>query len=57
MSKLIGLALVVLVVLGMAIVMNGVGIEFPGVNAAGAVTTQCYDMLNAAGQVVQTVCP
>jgi hypothetical protein len=44
--------LLTLIVIGMVIVAHGVGVKFPVVDAA----SNCYDLLNAAGQVVETIC-
>jgi hypothetical protein len=44
--------LLIIIAVGMVIVANGVGVKFPIASAA----SNCYELLNAAGQVVDTVC-
>jgi len=54
MNALITFLLIVLIVAGMIIVANGAGVDIIG--EATKTASSCYDLLNAAGQVVQTVC-
>lgn len=56
MSKFIAIALLVIVVAGIVIVAQGVGIDLLSAPSVSASSNHCYNMLNAAGQVVQTVC-
>lgn len=48
-TTIVSALLVALIVIGMVVVMNGVGISLPH-------TSHCYNLLNAAGQVVDVVC-
>lgn len=43
--------LLTIIIGGIYIVAKAMGAEFPVVHASN-----CYDLLNAAGQVIQTVC-
>lgn len=54
MNALITFLLVALIVAGMIIVAGGVGVDIIGEATKSA--SNCVEMLNAAGQVVQTVC-
>jgi len=54
MNTLFTLLLVALIVAGMLIVANGVGIDIIG--EATKTASNCYDLLNAAGQVVGQSC-
>jgi hypothetical protein len=57
MKALVTLFLLGLIVVGMIVVAQGVGVDLVGaVSKAASATPGCYEMLNAAGQVVQTVC-
>ncbi len=52
-STVIFFVLIAIIAGGMFVVASAMGATIPGAGAASG----CYDMLNAAGQVVQTVCP
>lgn len=49
--KLFSFLLIALIVVGMVVVMNGVGVNISHLSGQ-----QCYDQLNAAGQVVGSFC-
>jgi hypothetical protein len=54
LSTIITLALIVLVAAGVVITMNGVGFNVFGQLSNSA--NNCYNAVNAAGQVVSSVC-
>lgn len=52
----VSLFVIAIIVIGMVIVANGVGVDLLGEATKAAATSECLNFLNKAGQVVSTTC-